>query len=67
MAKVAFEALILPLIDYCSIAYGFTHKTHFNRIEVLKRRATTIITFSGLTTVLCRYFNNSIGNHLRKD
>ncbi len=48
-AKVAFEALIFPLIDYCSIAYGFTYKTHVNRIEVLIRRAARIITFSGFT------------------
>jgi hypothetical protein len=45
---VVFEALIFPLIDYCSIAYGFTYKTHVNRIQVLIRRA-TIITFSGFT------------------
>ncbi len=48
-AKLAFEALIFPLIDYCSIAYGFTYKTHVNRIEVLIRRAARIITTSGLT------------------
>ncbi len=47
-AKVAFEALIFPLIDYCSIAYGFSYKTHVNRIEVLIRAA-TIIAFSGFT------------------
>jgi hypothetical protein len=46
---MAFQALIFPLIDYCSIAYGFTYKTHVNRIEVLIRRATTIKTFLSFT------------------
>jgi hypothetical protein len=41
-----YKSLVLPLIDYCDIVYGFTYETHLNRLKVHQNIASRIITFS---------------------
>ena len=39
--------MIIPLIDYSITVYGFSYKSHYQRIEKLLNRAARVITSSG--------------------
>lgn len=41
-----YKAIGQPIIDYSICCYGFTYRTHYNRIETLQRRALRAITGS---------------------
>jgi hypothetical protein len=41
-----YKSLVLPLIDYCDIVYGFTYETHLNKLKVQQNIAARIITSS---------------------
>jgi hypothetical protein len=41
-----YKSLVLPLIDYCDIVYGFTYETHLNILKIQQNIAARIITFS---------------------
>lgn len=41
--NMLFKALVQPIIDYGICIYGFTYKTHYERIEKLIKRAAKII------------------------
>lgn len=41
-----YKSLVLPLIDYCDIVYGFTYKTHTNKLKIKQNITARIITFS---------------------
>ena len=44
--NLLFKALVQPLLDYGITIYGFTYKTHFEKLEKLQRSAAKMITFS---------------------
>jgi hypothetical protein len=64
--KLIFEAMVFPIIKYCSPIIGYTYAKHTNRLEILIRRAARITTFSGLTPITYHSFKNSNEKFLLK-
>ena len=46
--NMLFKALVQPIIDYGICVYGFTYKTHYEKIEKLIKRAAKVIDNSDL-------------------
>jgi len=40
------NAIVLPILDYSLILWGFTYNSHINRLERLQRRALRVMSFS---------------------
>jgi len=41
-----YNAIVLPILDYSLILWGFTYNSHINRLERLQRRALRVMSFS---------------------
>ncbi len=45
---VVYNAIVLPILDYSLILWGFTYNSHIDRLEKLQKRAIRVMSFSGL-------------------
>jgi hypothetical protein len=45
---IVYNAIVLPILDYSLILFGFTYDIHMNRLIVLQKKALRVLTFSRL-------------------
>ncbi len=43
--NIVHKASVLPLSDYCDIAWGYTYNVHTDKLIRLQKRASKVITF----------------------
>jgi len=46
VGNIAYSAIVLPILDYSLILFGFTYDIDINRLIVLQKNALRVLTFS---------------------
>jgi hypothetical protein len=43
---IVYNSIVLPILDYSLVLWGYTNSNHMNRLITLQKRAVRVMTFS---------------------